>query len=312
MSARLDMSGMKLMAMEADCPGDWVLMAALQRTEAGALFTIGGRPERTAVHDLPWLIRVHSQTVLEGSAERDDEPESALDDRIQKILSHTLSFRYPHMLATKTPSKQTATQLKGRNKDQEILENSVHRIHPQNRWRDPSFVCDRISGKSYGTAIHAVMQFVDYNKCVDKESVVNEIARLKQAGYISEEQEKVADVDAITNFFLSDIGCKLRAAKDVLREFKFTILEDAEKIDPSLSNEQILLQGVIDCAIIDDDGITVIDFKTDKVTDETVALVSEKYRPQVEAYGVAISRIYELPIKNKFLYFFSLGRTISL
>lgn len=312
MSARLDMSGMKLMAMEADCPGDWVLMAALQRTEAGALFTIGGRPERTVVHDLPWLISVHSQTVLEGSAERDDEPESALDDRIQKILSHALSFRYPHMLATKTPSKQTATQLKGRNKDQEILENSVHRIHPQNRWRDPSFVCDRISEKSYGTAIHAVMQFVDYNKCADKEGVVNEIARLKQARYISEEQEKVADVDAITNFFLTDIGCKLRAAKDVLREFKFTILEDAEIIDPSLSNEQILLQGVVDCAIIDDDGITVIDFKTDKVTDETVTLVSEKYRPQVEAYGIAISRIYELPVKNKFLYFFSLGRTISL
>ena len=73
-----------------------------------------------------------------------------------------------------------------------------------------------------------------------------------------------------------------------------------------------MLQGVVDCALIEEDGITVLDFKTDRVGREDIPAVLEKYRNQVEAYAQALSRIYEMPVKEKLLYLFRLNEFIPV
>ena len=73
-----------------------------------------------------------------------------------------------------------------------------------------------------------------------------------------------------------------------------------------------MLQGVIDCAIIETDGITLIDFKTDCVTDDSVEMVSQGYYGQVRAYSDALKRIYQLPIKSAWLYYFRLNRFVPV
>ena len=74
----------------------------------------------------------------------------------------------------------------------------------------------------------------------------------------------------------------------------------------------MLLQGVVDCAMLEDDGITVIDFKTDYVTEETLPDVVERYRAQVQTYANALAQIYEQTIKAQYLYFFRLNRFVSI
>ena len=74
----------------------------------------------------------------------------------------------------------------------------------------------------------------------------------------------------------------------------------------------MLLQGVVDCAILEADGITVLDFKTDFVTDDTVDARADYYRPQVMAYAEALSRIYEMPVKASYLYFFRMNRFVEV
>ena len=54
------------------------------------------------------------------------------------------------------------------------------------------------------------------------------------------------------------------------------------------------------------DFITVLDFKTDYVTQETIDSRTEYYRPQVTAYADALSRIYNLPVKESLLYYFTM------
>jgi len=73
-----------------------------------------------------------------------------------------------------------------------------------------------------------------------------------------------------------------------------------------------LLQGVVDCALLEEDGIIVLDFKTDAVTPDTLAAAAEKYRMQIETYGEALGRIYELPVKRKLLYFFRLDQFVEV
>ena len=107
-------------------------------------------------------------------------------------------------------------------------------------------------------------------------------------------------------------GMKLLGGAQHIREFKFSILEDAGGYGEGLSGEQILLQGVVDCALVEQDGITVVDFKTDYVTDATLSEVLARYRPQVDTYSRALERIYETPVKGTYLYFFHLKKLIAV
>ena len=108
------------------------------------------------------------------------------------------------------------------------------------------------------------------------------------------------------------IGQKLVAGTEVKREFKFSVLESASKFGLGATQENVLLQGVVDCAIIEADGITVLDFKSDTVTDVTVHEKVEYYREQVRIYADALERIYKKPIKDIYLYFFSANKLVKL
>ena len=89
-------------------------------------------------------------------------------------------------------------------------------------------------------------------------------------------------------------------------------MDDGSNFAPELAGEQILLQGVVDCAIVESDGITVIDFKTDYVTEDSLKETVDYYRPQVKAYADALERIYRKPVKKSLLYFFSMERFIAV
>jgi len=133
-----------------------------------------------------------------------------------------------------------------------------------------------------------------------------------QQGFLTEEQGKLVSSEKLAAFFATQIGRKLRTGTPHLREFKFSILDDGIQYGDGLEGEWVLLQGVVDCALLEEDGITVVDFKTDYVTEKNLTAVVERYRPQVETYAEALVRIYEMPIKAKYLYFFRLDRFVEV
>ena len=69
-----------------------------------------------------------------------------------------------------------------------------------------------------------------------------------------------------------------------------------------------MLQGVIDCMLLEEDGITVIDFKTDRVQPGREAERAAVYARQLQTYAMAISRIYQMPVRRKVLYFLTTGQ----
>ncbi len=286
MSLRMSFSDPLLLCGDVNCPGDWVLYTALQN------------PHK-------WHVEIVEAPVLATTAECIfEETIPALSEDTIDRFRQALSFRYAHLAATQMPSKQTATQLKGRHKDQEIAEGAE--IKPISlRWRKPSFVDHSGDGRQYGTLLHGVLEHIRYDTCGDVAGVHKELQRLVDEQYISAEQAERIPVESIVKFFNTDMGRKLQTAENVLREFKFSVLEDASRYYPDAQGEEILLQGVVDCALVEDDGITVIDFKTDRVTQQTIEQVADGYRSQILAYAGALERIYQLPVKSALLYFFS-------
>ena len=129
---------------------------------------------------------------------------------------------------------------------------------------------------------------------------------------MTREQADMVNCREIANFFQTELGCKLQKGGQILREFKFSVLDDGSHYAPELAEEKILLQGVVDCALIEPDGITVLDFKTDSVTEETLAAAVARYRDQVQAYADAMERIFQKKVKQALLYFFRLNKLIEI
>lgn len=309
--ARLALESPGAISRDAACPGIWVLMAALLRTEAGQLRALGGSTVEGAVSEIPWSIRVMQpiRTEEERQAEPEEEaPEMTVD---AGVLEKSLSFRYPFAEATRAPSKQTATGRRDRSRYEEAAEQTPSQPRPFAP-REPGFVSQRKSAVAYGNAMHAAMQYIRYDACGDRQEVQTEIQRLCHEGFLSEEQAAMVNCSQIADFFQTDVGWLLRSGAESLREFKFSILEDAADYGDNLAGEQVLLQGVVDCAVINTDGITLVDFKTDRVTPETVGEAAERYRVQLETYAGALERIFEKKVTRKLLYFFRLGSLTEL
>ena len=311
-AARMDLSRPELLTRDVVCPGEWVLMTALGRTEAGKLHNLGGRPQNTKIGDPVWKIDVVTAVASASQGQIQEETVKKLPAEDEDRIRRGITYRYPYLKATQTPSKQTATQRKGRLKDEEVAENTQPTAYYVRKWRQPSFVAAQLSGADRGTAMHQVMQFIDFDKCRDELSVQQEVWRLVDEGLITDEQARLVNVRQIASIFESELGNLLRSDNEVVREFKFSMLDDASNYDPSLAGEKILLQGVVDCAVIAPDGITIIDFKTDRVSEETLGDKARYYRPQVMAYVDAMEKIYQKPVKSAVLYFFGMAQTVQM
>ena len=314
MIARINMGCDSLLIREADSLGIWVLLAALKRTEAGEFFTLAGCSSTAQVKEHPWLIRVVQADLMDDSPIR-QEDRPGLTGALHQQMEEGLQFRYSYPNATKAPSKQTATQRKGRMKDQEAAENAQEQKPVYRTWRKPSFTqsdAAKTPPSAYGNAIHTTLQFIDYQKCgsvVDIETQVNDLVT---AGRLTADQGALVDCGELASFFATPIGQQLRMAESVLREFKFSILDDGSSFGDGLEGEKILLQGVVDCAIVEPDGITVIDFKTDRISEADLDAAVQRYQYQVQAYAEALSRIYQRPIKRSCLFFFKINRCVDL
>ena len=106
---------------------------------------------------------------------------------------------------------------------------------------------------------------------------------------------------------------RIRRAGEVYREYRFSLLLPASLYDPEAEPEdELMLQGVVDCAFRTEQGLVIVDFKTDRILPQEAAQRAELYRPQLTAYSQALSRVLEAPVAERVLYFFGPGCQVTL
>ena len=75
--------------------------------------------------------------------------------------------------------------------------------------------------------------------------------------------------------------------------------------------ETVLIQGIIDAYWEEEDGLVVLDYKTDRVKRDIHELV-EKYRIQLDYYADALQRVTGRKVKEKIIYSISKGESIEI
>lgn len=309
----------------AGCMGDWVLLHALRRTEGEPLRKYIDAADGGTVFQYPWNICVHD-TVNDAVP---DEPAflhteeqtgySNADNWNLGAIEKDIGYVYPYEEIGSLPAKITATQLKGRIVDQSLSNGAA--IEPDTAPGTPrkltknttSPLLDNGSNAAKrGTAIHNAMQFIKYEACMTREGVLEELERLVREEFLTREKADMIEPNDLLRFFESPIGRRIANADSVLREFKFSVLLPAVKWFPQAAGEQFLVQGVVDCCIFENGEMTVIDFKSDSVTERTEKERAETYRFQIETYSEALSLIFSTKVKERVVYFFRTGGTVTL
>ncbi|KGP84959.1 MULTISPECIES: helicase-exonuclease AddAB subunit AddA [unclassified Paenibacillus] len=205
--------------------------------------------------------------------------------------------------------------------------------------RRPKFMEEKqLTGAERGTVYHTLMQHLPVNgSLVDSQIVEQTLLRLVELQILLPHQAEVIDSEQLAGFFYTAPGTELLRAEWVKREIPFIYglpahqspaewlhelspnagmqtLEEDGKMQASLENETVLVQGIIDCLYEVDGELVLLDYKTDQVLEHRGGLgkLTENYRFQLELYGRAIEDILGRKVDRKWLYFFDGGHAVKL
>ena len=153
----------------------------------------------------------------------------------------------------------------------------------------------------------------------DLKKLEADLLDLYQRGFLTEEAYESIFPWDIWKFLESPLGKYMQKAEregKLHRERQFMIgIPASEMKHVFQSEEMVLIQGVIDAYIEEEDGFILIDYKTDHVPKEEAdgeKVLKERYQVQLDYYGRALTQLTGKKVKEKWIYSFGLRKAIQL
>ena len=201
-------------------------------------------------------------------------------------------------------------------------------------------------GALRGTAVHRVMECYDF---ASEKSVQEQMEAMEKEEKITADMRALVKEQIVADFVSSETGKRMALAQRMgalYREKPFVmgfteeelenygfgagaqmienevqtenaqqeiVLENVSRENHMHEEDLTLIQGIIDVFWIEDDGITVLDYKTDRV--DTAQELIDRYATQLKLYADALERVFaarKLKVKEILIYSFSLEQLITL
>ena len=242
---------------------------------------------------------------------------------IDKEIERRLGYRYKYKDILNLPSNISVSDLK-----KELYNNEDDDLRTVNTYGEkesikPKFMQEKkgISKSERGTITHLVMQKLNLDRVSSREEINDQIDMLKTSSLITEEEEKSISNIRFVDFFESNLGKRLLSShknnKLVKRELPFYTEISTLNIDRTLNdeiylNEKIRLQGIIDCIFEEEDGIVLVDYKTDYVQIGKEEDIINKYKVQIKYYKEAVEKITGKMVKEAYLYLFGINKEAKM
>lgn len=230
-----------------------------------------------------------------------------------------LSFQYPYMAAVNLHSKMSVSELKqlGQMVDEElsqplIVDRDLEKLGEEEKKEPllPKFLQQEkpLKGSSRGSAYHRVMELLDFKKLNNPQNAGDEIKKLYQEERIQKPVYEAVYAPKIQEFCESNLGQRMISASEngkLYKEKQFVLGQEEEN-----TGEIVLIQGIIDAYFKEEDGLVLVDYKTDRVKEEQEGELIDRYRIQLAYYKEALEQITGEKVKEVYLYSFGLGREI--
>jgi ATP-dependent helicase/nuclease subunit A len=262
-------------------------------------------------------------TVLENEA-----PLMSVAERYAAIYQAKEKMQYPYAFLQGLPTKAAASKLRADLLDslcnEEDEDSALMAQIDLLQNATPPFdsllqAQERPSATEVGSATHAFLQFCNYERLMAS-SPEEEAEKLVADGFMSRRAADILHFKQLSVFCKSDLMALIQTAQKVQRELKFGILTPMrtltqdQELAQKLGDEMLFVQGSIDLLLTMPDGrVILVDYKTDRITDEEranpallAARLKEHHGQQLACYAEAIRdllgrepdemRIYSLPL----------------
>ncbi len=274
------------------------------------------------------------QRVTDGKTPLPGDPEE--NERKLAKLRERFAYAYPYPGLQKLYTKTTVSELKiaaMAEKDEAAFhtfeEKDVVPYIPAFRREQ-----EKVSGAVRGNAFHRTMELLDfsylfmesglfagcpgtyeeYRQGLDtdrlqvrlKEFLQRETASLR----LTEEYAQAVSLPKIRHFLEQELAYRMWRAFEqglLYREQPFVLGIDAKRLDQDLpEGEKVLIQGIIDVFFIEKGEIVLLDYKTDVI--DSLQALWNRYSVQIQYYEEALTKLMQLPVKERILYSFYLEK----
>lgn len=307
----------------------WIMTALIKHKDGDILRQ--GKNEFVEISDdlSSWKINFHKKSNfgtenVEDSIEKKNISILSLNYsnfEVDEEIRKRLEFRYKYRDVCSVPSNISVSDIK--KAEEEIFEPQAENLFSEEKNRKkPRFIMEEkgLSKAEKGTAMHFVMQKLDLNKVNLLNEIKEQIKNMFEKGLITKDEEESINIFKIQKFFKSNLGQRLLKAykenKQVFRELPFITEIPVKRIEKDLidkifNNEKLRLQGIIDCFFEEDDGIVLLDYKTDYVENGKEKEILDKYRVQIDLYTETLERVIGKKVKERYLYLFGIDKEVK-
>lgn len=163
-----------------------------------------------------------------------------------------------------------------------------------------------------GTDTHLFMELCDFEKASN--DVKSEIDRLKSSMMLSVAQAENVDLNAVSSFFESEVYWLCKSAQRIHREKDFKVKLSDMRLDNSplevYNDKDVMVQGIADLIIENEDSIVIVDYKTDNV--KSPSELVDRHFVQLLLYKKAFELIFDKPVSECYIYSFRLRNSIKI
>lgn len=302
-----------------------------------------------------------------------------IDENVTEFLQNRFGFRYPYENLQKLYAKTTVSELKmaaihnltgvesaemageGEEAGKLLFEEETPTPYLPLFLRKEEE--EKVSGALRGSAMHRVMELMDFGKMWGEERELGEsgkterrdveepgeareirkrtaegqagdreterrpgsggydmrqlnadLERWSSAGLLSEEYRKAINKNKIKFFMNSSMAKRMHLAAKagkLWKEQPFMLGISADRLSEEFPDtEMVIVQGIIDVFFEEDEGIVLLDYKTDII--ESAEALADRYRVQLDYYGEALERLTGKKVKERVLYSFYLGKEVRV
>ena len=231
-------------------------------------------------------------------------------EEVSPQLAQVLAYRYPQRELCTQPAKWSVSALLRQDaaaaEEAAAAGYAAAETAPGEEDEDPQEAeLRREKAARRGTAIHALLEYVDISTPPDKEKVGAALAEMREKGALTEEDAASVSVAAVSRFFRGKLGQRLCAAAKKARELPFTMIDDSDK------ERSFVIQGIVDAVFYEEGGWVLLDYKTGgrgRSEEELAAY----YRPQLTWYRRAVEKLLGGQVRESWLVMLDLGKEIAV
>lgn len=298
----------------SQCFRDWITSAFMRHPKAKAMREYCEMEESCAFCDVDFGLNVvmyknkdEVLTKLNSQTATEKQLQVNADVTIQDI-NKRLGFEFSHMEKANIPIKMSVSEVKRMQSEESEYVPLIRSLEASEM-----FEFGRMTAAERGTVTHFVLQYADEKKIKSVADVENLLKEMQNDKIITKRQAESVNKAAISRFFMSELGERMRMADRLEKEFNFYTEADAQEIYQRDASGRVLLQGTIDCFMINGSKVTLLDFKTDRVESREDAMEkAKKYEVQMKYYKKGLKEILGREIDEGYLYFLGIGEAIEM